>query len=491
VEHLIDEQSIRRLRSFLVADGGRRAPWAVIGLAVGVALVVGALLVFLTPIGGVAVMVAGVGALLMLRDVRWGIFALLAVICLLPFASLPFKIGFTPTFLDLVLGALYAVWGMRLITRRQDDFVLTSLGLPVLIFIVLALFSFVRGLAYSRPSANDLRTFAEVLMGFGLFVLTVNNVRDESLLRQVTAVAILAGAAEGAIGITLYVLPQAWAVRFLNPLGRLGYPVGPGALRYIDDDPNLPLRAIATSIDPNILGALLIVVLAIAAAQLFARRPVLPRALLAAAIGSMGVCLFLTYSRSSMLGAVVAVGVMALLKYRRLLLVLVVAGLLLLLLPQTQAYMARFVEGIEIRDLSTRMRMGEYKDAFKLIQRYPWLGVGFVGTPDIDLYLGVASIYLTLAAQMGVVGLAAFLLTMAVFGLQWFRAWRALAADSSLSPYLLGYGAAIWGSLFAGILDHTLLTYPHAVALLWLTLGLGMVAVEMAFKGGSRVRVWR
>ena len=38
---------------------------------------------------------------------------------LLPFATLPFKIGFTPTFLDLVLLALYFVWIMRLATRRQ------------------------------------------------------------------------------------------------------------------------------------------------------------------------------------------------------------------------------------------------------------------------------------------------------------------------------------------------------------------------------------
>jgi hypothetical protein len=29
-------------------------------------------------------------------------------------------------------------------------------------------------------------------------------------------------------------------------------------------------------------------------------------------------------------------------------------------------------------------------------------------------------------------------------------------------------------------LDHTLLTYPHAVSLLWLVLGLGMTTAQMA-----------
>jgi hypothetical protein len=480
MDQLIDEKSASRLRTFLVGRQPRQANQAIILLLVVIALVVAALLVFLSPVGGIAVMVAGLGALLMLRDVRWGLFALLAVACLLPFASLPFKIGFTPTFLDLAYGALYVVWGMRLITRRQDDFVLTPLGLPVLIFIALALFCFVLGLSHSRPTPNDLRTFAEVLMGFGMFFLATNCVRQESLLRQVTAVAILAASAESAVGVLLYVIPRTWAVRILNPLGRLGYPVGFGALRFINDDPDRPMRAIGTSVDPNILGALLVIMLALAATQLFARRPVLPRIWLALGIGMMGTCLFLTYSRASMAGAVAAVGLVAVLRYRRLLLVLVIAGVLVLLLPQTQAYISHFIQGVRIEDRSTQMRMGEYSDTFRLIQRYPWLGVGFVGTPDIDLYVAVASLYLALAAQMGIVGLLAFLLVVVGFFAYLFYAWRSLPADASLEPLLLGYGAAVFGSLGGGVLDHTLLTYPHAVALLWLVLGLGTVTARMS-----------
>ena len=278
----------------------------------------------------------------------------------------------------------------------------------------------------------------------------------------------------------VYAIPSAWAVRFLSPLGRLGYPVGLGALRFINDDPNRPMRAIGTNVDPNILGALLVITLAIAAAQLFAKRPVLPRLWIGLSTGVMGICLFLTYSRASMGGAAIALGVIAVLRYRRLLVVLVIAGLLLLLLPQTQAYISHFVQGIQVEDRSTQMRMGEYRDTFKLIQRYPWLGVGFVGTPDIDLYVAVASLYLAIAAQMGIVGLVAFLVVMALFSLYVFRAWRELPAGASLEPLLLGYGAALVGSLSSGVLDHTLLTYPHAVSLLWLVLGLGMATAQMA-----------
>jgi O-antigen ligase len=480
MEKLADERGVSRWHRLFSTAGGKVVTARLVVAIAVVATVGGALMALLTPIGGIAVLAAGVGGLLMLRDMRWGLLALLGVICLLPFGSLPFKVGFTPTFLDLVYGALYVVWGMRLITRRQDDFLVTPLGLPVVVFMALAVFSFVLGLSHSHPTSNDLRTFAEVLMGFGMFFVVVNTVRDRSLLRQLTAAAILGGAAQSGLGILLYVLPSAWAVRLLNPLGRLGYPVGFGALRFINDDPNLPMRAIGTSVDPNILGALLVMVLALAATQLFSKRPVLPRLWVGLSMGLMGLCLFLTYSRASMLGAVIALGAIAVLRYRRLLVVLVVAGLLLLLLPQTQAYIAHLIQGLRIEDRSTQMRMGEYRDTFRLIQRYPWVGVGFVGTPDIDLYVAVASLYLALAAQMGLIGLLAFLVAMGVLAVYWSRTWSALPDGSEVEPFVLGYGAAILGSLASGALDHTLLTYPHAVALLWLVVGLCTVAIGFA-----------
>ena len=484
----LNERELSRLRGFFLAGPKRGLNWPLILLLAGVALFAGAALAYLTPVGGLAVLIAGAGALLMLRDLRWALLALLGIICLLPFASLPFKIGFTPTFLDLVFAALYAVWAVRLVTRRQEDLILTPAGWPVLAFMAIAVFAFVLGLSHSRPTSNDLRVFAEILMGIGMFFLIVNNVRDEGWLRFLTGALILGGAGQGAIGILLYVIPKTWAAALLNPLARLSYPAGLGALRYINDDPSRPMRAIGTSVDPNILGALLVIVLAVAGVQLVAKRPVLRRGWLVVCVALMGVCLFLTYSRSSMVGAVAALGLVALLRYRRLLVVLLIAGLLLLLLPQTQAYLSHFVEGIRIQDRATLMRIGEYRDTIKLIQRYPWLGVGFVGAPDIDLYLAVAMIYLTILGQMGIIGLIVFLVAMTVFLLYVYRAWRGLPRGASLEPYLLGYGAAIFGSLSAGFFDHTLLTYPHAVALLWFTLGMGAAAARLALHVQQRTQ---
>ena len=71
------------------------------------------------------------------------------------------------------------------------------------------------------------------------------------------------------------------------------------------------------------------------------------------------------------------------------------------------------------------MRFGEYKDALILIARYPFFGVGFTGVPDIDIYLGVSMLYLIIAENMGLIGLAIFVAILVGFfimmanSLQW------------------------------------------------------------------------
>ena len=41
--------------------------------------------------------------------------------------------------------------------------------------------------------------------------------------------------------------------------------------------------------------------------------------------------------------------------------------------------------------LSAQMRLGEYRDALRLIAAYPWFGVGFGAAPEIELYIAASS----------------------------------------------------------------------------------------------------
>ncbi|MEA3375825.1 MAG: O-antigen ligase family protein [Chloroflexota bacterium] len=469
-----------------------RRPWlsaaATLMLCAALAVGAGYLLAECGPLvaaAGMAVLFVG---LWMLRDIEVAYWSVIGIVCLLPFASFPFDIGFTPTFLDAALAALYLVWLLRVASGAQSGFVATPLGLPVVVFMLLAVGTFVFGLAHVPLALGFLqyyvRHFGEVMLSVALFFLVVNTVRDDERLRRIVRALILGGFGAAALGTVLYVIADQVSpdlvIRTLSALGRFGYPTGSGVLRYIRENPELPMRATSTSVDPNVLGSLLNLSVAIGVPQLFADRPIVRRRYLVPMLGVMALCLGLTMSRGSMVGVGVALVVVATLRYRRLWMLLLGALAVMLLLPQTQALVMHFVEGFRIQDLATQMRMGEYKDALILIGRHPFLGVGFAGSPDIDTYIGVANVYLLIAEQMGLIGLTSFLVVMGVLLVRFWRT-RDVAARTDLEPLWWGLHAGIIGALVGGVFDHYFfnLDFHHSVTLFWLVVGLATAATEL------------
>jgi O-antigen ligase len=266
-----------------------------------------------------------------------------------------------------------------------------------------------------------------------------------------------------------------------------GYPEGPGVLRFINDDPSLPQRATGTAIDPNALGGLLIMMLTLTVPQLFAAKPVIKRGWVMVGVGLMGLALLFSFSRGSFVGAGAALFLLGLVRYRKLLLILVLALALILILPQTQGYVTHFVQGVQIEDLATQMRIGEYTDAIKLIQRYPIFGVGFTGTPEIDTYLEVANLYLMMASEMGLVGLAAFLIVMLTLFISGWRIRQRVRARSGFEPIWWGYHTALAGALMGGVFDHYFfnLDFHHSVTLFWLFVGLAAASTRLAKRDGG------
>jgi O-antigen ligase len=223
---------------------------------------------------------------------------------------------------------------------------------------------------------------------------------------------------------------------------------------------------------------MMILVAALAAPQLAAKECIMPRWMAWLMMATATLALYLTYSRSALLGLGAALALLGVLKYRRLIWVGIVGLALLLLLPQTQEYVARFAEGIAGQDLATQMRFGEYKDALTLISRYPVFGVGFTGVPDIDLYLGVSMLYLIIAENMGLVGLTTFLGVMVGYFVMMARGWRQ-GFSPALEAILLGLGSAVLGALVSGFFDHYWfnMTYPHMTVLFWLYVGLATATI--------------
>lgn len=477
---------------------------------IGLILAAGAIMITLLigmagPLISLVLAAALVGGTLILMDTHWGYVALVGVVFVLPFASLPFRLGFKPTFLDAALGALVFVWALKLIAGgpgfsfspfarnaknpRARAFQISPIGLLIGLFMLMALFSFIYGMTHSWPTTTVIRRFGEILLGIGLFFVVINTVRTHRELEWVTRWLFLVAWACASIAVLFYVMPETWTVRVLNALARFDYPGGFGALRWIEDDPDGTMRAIGTAVDPNVLGGMMILAAAVVGPQLIAAHPLFPRWLIALFFATITLALYWTFSRSALFGMVAALSVPAVLKYRRLLPLGIVLGLLLFLLPQTQEYVARLLEGLAGEDVATQMRFGEYKDALILIRRYPLFGVGFSGVPDIDIYLGVSMFYLTLAENMGIIGLLIFVAIMIGFFHMFITAWRTGIAPER-EPLLLGFCGAILGALVSGIADHYWfnLTYPHMTVMFWMFVGLAVTTILIERERSTALR---
>ena len=464
------------------------------GAAVLVAVALGLAAAYITVnvslYAGFGAVAAGLLGLAIMTNTQTGFVTVIAVAYLLPFAVIPAAVGGVKlTFLDATLTLLLIVWILRLLTHREERLVSTPLDLLILLFIGIAVTSFIMGV-YS-VSGDTIRAFLKTINSIVFFFVLVNNVRNLTQTLELVRALTIAAAVASFFAIALYLLQPEAQQRLLESLSGLGYPTGGEVVRYIADTDTL--RAVGTSIDPNVLGGMLMLALPLVLVQLFGSAPLLPRRVLALIAVAVLSCLILTFSRSSWIGALAGVVFLGTFKYRRIWLALLVAVTVLLMLPQGEIVRERTQQGIAQEDLATKMRLGEYKDAVRLIKQYPWFGVGFGEAPSIDLYVAASSIYLMMAEEMGLIGLSAFIITM--LGLFFYALTsRPRIRDPLLSDLQLGCLASVAGALTAGIFDHYFfnLHFPHTVALFWLFAGLAVVCTRLGLElSGERAATAR
>jgi O-antigen ligase len=412
---------------------------------------------------------AGVGFVAVVA--RWpqaGVLGAVAVLYVLPFGVIPAPLGGVKlTFLDATLTLVLAVWLLRAIGPNGNGVRLTSAGPAVLALLGVMVTALL--LSQDTVSAETFRFFLKSVNSVLLYFTVVNLFPTVARLRLLVRAVMAAAGACAALAVGLYLLPAAIATQVLLALSRVGYPSGDKLLRYIADTDTL--RATGSAVDPNVLGGMLAIALPLLAAQAAEPQPLLRRrwvmALLAVAVAALA----LTYSRGAWFGAASGLLFLGAVRYRRLAMAGGAGAALLALAPVGQQFFARFFSGVTFADRAAQMRLGEYKDALRLIGEYPLFGVGFGAAPSLDLYVGSSSIYLMMASQMGLVGVAAFLASMA---LVFTSAFRDAPGDAAASGLRLGLAASLLAALSAGLFDHYFfnLQFPHTIALLWLFAGM-------------------
>ncbi|MCL5959790.1 MAG: O-antigen ligase family protein [Chloroflexi bacterium] len=468
------------LRDHLSADSSRERGLKLIAFVIGAVVlgVLGGILasaispIFLFPALAGLPLIA-----LLLLSTYASLLAAVAIICLLPFAVIPIRMGATPSLLELVLFLFFLVWILGFLSRREEKLIWSPLGALLLVFLIFTVFSFVLGLRQSY-STDTVHNYFRLVLSILLFFGVINSVRTPRQVHQLVIALIVAGTVAAFLGLVLYYVNHDLAERILTSLRVIGYPTE-RVLRYIEDDPARAMRATSTSVDPNSFGGMLVLIIALAASQISAHRSLLKRALLLGSLGILLAALMLTYGRGAWVGAAVALLFVALIQYRRLWFAFVAGAAAIFAFGLGGDFFSRLMVGLTLQDKATLMRLSEFQNAFQIIRHYPLFGIGFGGAPSIDLYPGVSSVYLTIGERMGLIGLGLFLAMMVVF----FRI--ALPAifricDRQQQSLLVGLVAAIVGGLAVGVLDHYFfnIEFAHMAALFWLVAGLAMVAVR-------------
>jgi hypothetical protein len=464
--------------------------WGSPAVAVVLALLagwgVGAAVALGSPVWALAVAAGLVAAWAVTRSVQAALLGLILVAELLPYAVIPLRVGVALTFVDALCVVIVLGWLLRhvLPSRRLE---LSLAGWLLVAYLVTAVVALVVGTAYARPSGAAMRSFLKYLVAMGLFIVVVDVVRDRGTLRRLIRALILGGIVAALIGLAIQTLPRPTIVDVLSSLSVLGYPSGPGVLRFLPGPNNTysdTLRAVGTSIDPNVFGGMLMLAAALMLAQSFARQPVLPRWFLLGGLAVTAASMVASESRASWLGLAAAGATIATIRDRRLWLLAMPAVGALLALPIGQRMLGRLMSGFAAQDRAAALRVDEYRQALRIIADYPVLGVGFGGAPEAGTFVGVSSIYLLVGEQTGLVGLGLFLLTLLAVGVIGLRA--ALAARSSddraLAATLL---APFVAAVLVGNQDHYSMNpaFPHMVALFWLYNGLLVASARLGMRG--------
>src|SRR5690606_26806451 len=121
------------IQDFL-ASADRRVVALVLGIVLAVvSTLIGVSLAFIGPVYTLGVLIALAGGVWVFAGLRNAMLSIVLIIALLPYATLPFEIILTPTFLDIAMGAFFFLYIGEWITGYRRRLIVT----PVQAMIVM------------------------------------------------------------------------------------------------------------------------------------------------------------------------------------------------------------------------------------------------------------------------------------------------------------------------------------------------------------------
>ncbi|MDR3348371.1 MAG: O-antigen ligase family protein [Acidaminococcales bacterium] len=253
---------------------------------------------------------------------------------------------------------------------------------------------------------------------------------------------------------------------------------GAAAAEWVDAAyfPDIRARAFSTLANPNILASFLVTAMALCIGWVFADARLPARAGAALVLLTSFACLVLTFSRGAWLSAAAMLIAAAAFERRLLYIVLPAALAPLVFLPNAVA--ERFVSAFQGADTSSLLRFALWESTAAMVRDHPFTGIGWGAYrfvyPKYDFYIKnhdtiiyhAHNMYLHIAAEIGLLGLAVFLLLLFWHFYLALRVWKT-AASAGEKACALGLCAMFFATLLGGFADHTLFNREIS-SLFWL-----------------------
>lgn len=472
-------------------------------LWVALAFVFIASALILLPITSAVVVMGGVLAALAL--LRWHELALYALIFAVPYGTwLPLPTGFgNITAVDLLVVLVIVLWFVRMMAQdRSISIRLPALSWTFALFLGVALLS----MTVTQSLEASIKEFTKWLEMFAVYVYVANNL-DEAKAQRALAIVFLAGISEAAIGIYQFIFkwgPDGFLLfgRFIRAFGTFeqpnpyaGYlaliaPVALGVVTAVNSQQSTvnsksngkSLFTIHCSLFTIRLGLFLLGVISLVATV---------------------TAIVMSWSRGAWLGVGAGLIVTIIVQSRRAFVLSIVSTFVLTfaillssinIIPTAVAdrftgvadYFGVFdVRGVKVDDANYAIveRMAHWQSAAMMFAAHPILGVGIgnyataypqFSLPRWDDPLGHAhNYYLNVAAETGMVGLAAYLILWAS---AFWQSWRAVRT-SNIQSVWRGIAAGLLGMLVALSLHNSFDNlFVHGMAV-QVGIGLGLISV--------------
>ncbi len=386
--------------------------------------------------------------------------------CYLALRAEAFLIALNPWLAAGALAVGVVFWLWRWARDPEFHFRRLPYDVPVFLFVLFA------G-ASVAVAPNRLESFYNYYVCVGAYAFTYffagQTLRTESQLRGV-----LRALAFSAFCSVMYGLYQfAFGIETVD-------------MKWVDGEafPELKKRIFSTWENPNIFAGYLGEVIAMVFAFFMTEEKTSGRWKLGGVLLILALSLAMTYARGACFAVMLTLAAYGAIKDWRILLGCIAVGAVALLADPMLA--DRLLSVFTKIDTSAEMRLAIWESSAAMILDHPMLGIGWGSFlkvyPEYDFYINDAStqifhahnMYLHYAAEIGIVGAAAFYWFF--FGTM-FTAFRSSTTEEStlVRRFELGCGLALVTVALGGFTDHVAFNIPTSM-LLWMICAVGMAA---------------